>query len=239
MKIFKNAKIYPVLLFILTGIIIYICFLTVHAVTGKDPVILKYSGILLCLAFAVYGCFFKKGDNKFIAPALFFTAVSDMFIFVINDFYEVGVAVFILTQYTYFLRINYNLERNGFVPLIIRGAVCIAAIIALTLFGGLVPLTMLAAIYFVFLVANAVESVRLIKLRPSFILFFIGLILFIGCDICVGLNNFASFGIALPAALKNFVKYAMWAFYLPSQVLIVLSTENCFSPFFTGVKNEK
>lgn len=238
-SVFKNPKIYPVMVFIAAELAIYISFLTVQAVTASDPVILKYSGIILCLVFALYGCTAKKGDNKFVALALFYTAASDFFIFVLNDYYEIGVIIFIITQYTYYLRINHNLGRSGISPLIIRIAVCAFLIIILASVNLLFPLTALAAVYFVFLVANAVESVRLIKMRPTFILFLIGLILFIGCDVCVGLNNFGSFGIALPASVKGFVAVAMWAFYLPSQVLIVLSTEGCFAPFFTGDKNEK
>ena len=55
------------------------------------------------------------------------------------------------------------------------------------------------------------------------ILFFIGLILFLCCDLCVGLFNFSEVGITLPAALEKVIAPAMWLFYLPSQVLITIS----------------
>ena len=40
-----------------------------------------------------------------------------------------------------------------------------------------------------------------------------------GCDVCVGLHNLAG----LPVPLSAFAQVGMWLFYLPSQVLIVLS----------------
>ena len=50
-------------------------------------------------------------------------------------------------------------------------------------------------------------------------MFGLGLLLFVGCDVCVGLHNLAG----LPAPLSAFAQVGMWLFYLPSQVLIVLS----------------
>ena len=47
----------------------------------------------------------------------------------------------------------------------------------------------------------------------------LGLLLFVGCDVCVGLHNLAG----LPVPLSAFAQVGMWLFYLPSQVLIVLS----------------
>ena len=54
--------------------------------------------------------------------------------------------------------------------------------------------------------------------------FGLGLLLFVGCDLCVGLHNLAAF---LPVVdtgpLFSFAQVGMWLFYLPSQVLITLS----------------
>ena len=48
-------------------------------------------------------------------------------------------------------------------------------------------------------------------------MFAIGLLLFTCCDICVGAWNLG--------LLPGFTRIGMWLFYLPSQVLIVLSQE--------------
>lgn len=97
-----------------------------------------------------------------------------------------------------------------------------------------------ALLYFLNLCLNAVEAYTLSrpsreswhseavteKVRP---IFAVGLILFICCDICVGLWNLYP---PLPPLLREFVRVGIWFFYLPSQVLIVLSQE-------TGDTNEK
>lgn len=67
----------------------------------------------------------------------------------------------------------------------------------------------------------AAEKVRLV--------FAVGLLLFICCDICVGLWNLYP---PPPRLLREFAQVGMWFFYLPSQVLIVLSQE-------TGDTHEK
>ncbi len=60
--------------------------------------------------------------------------------------------------------------------------------------------------------------------RKAMLIFSLGLILFVCCDICVGFNNLAAY---LPVdGLEGVLKFAavgMWAFYLPSQVMISLS----------------
>ena len=48
-------------------------------------------------------------------------------------------------------------------------------------------------------------------------LFAAGLLLFLGCDICVGLRN-----LAVPYAVREAAYALNWVFYLPSQVLICL-----------------
>lgn len=71
-------------------------------------------------------------------------------------------------------------------------------------------------IYFSNLCINAAGAFALKKH-----LFAIGLVLFILCDLCVGAYNLALyFDYTL-----NFAQVGMWFFYLPSQVLIVLSQE--------------
>ncbi len=223
LKIFKSPATYAYIAFISVQTAIYITFLVMHLTSGNDPVALKYSGILLCFIFALYTCLTRKPDCYFTAAAMLFTAVSDLLIFVLDDYYEWGLVTFITAQCLYFARIYFALGKKPFVSLAIRAAVCLALIVVLVSLNSLVALTALAAVYFTFLVANTVESLRLFKFSRKYAVFFAGLVLFIGCDICVGLNNFSELGIELSAAALNFIAIAMWAFYFPSQVLITLS----------------
>ena len=78
------------------------------------------------------------------------------------------------------------------------------------------PVNLLAGLYFSQLLSNTVLAWRMG--RPGR-LFAVGLTLFVGCDVCVGLFN------ALPPGSPPYsaASVGMWFFYLPSQVLITLS----------------
>ena len=79
------------------------------------------------------------------------------------------------------------------------------------------PLNLAAALYFSQLASNALLAWTL--RGAHWRAFALGLTLFAGCDICVGLFN------VLPAASPLYfpASIGMWLFYLPSQVLIALS----------------
>ena len=83
-----------------------------------------------------------------------------------------------------------------------------------------------AALYFSQLAANALLAWTLKGERWR--AFALGLTLFVGCDVCVGLFN-----VLPPGSAPYFaVSVGMWLFYLPSQVLIALSA-------FPGKENVK
>lgn len=83
-----------------------------------------------------------------------------------------------------------------------------------SLMAVVAPVLLPALLYFANLCVNCVEAFALKADKPVS-RFAWGLLLFIGCDVCVGAWNLALFG--------DFALVGMWFFYLPSQVLIVLS----------------
>ena len=192
---------------------VYACFLVLDLMgQGDQTTFLKYAGILLCLAFSLLG-----GD-RLVPLALALTAGADWFLLVRNDHYALGVALFLCVQGVYFVRLRragapaaYPL-RSG-LALGAGLAVCAAGMAV----GQAAPLNLLAALYFSQLLSNTVLAWRLKGRRWR--RFALGLTLFAGCDVCVGLFN------ALPAAspLYPAASVGMWLFYLPSQVLIALS----------------
>ena len=189
--------------FVLFESIIYICFIIMD-LFNIDSTYIKYLGIVLCL---IYSLFNKKKVQCF---AMFFTLIADFFLLVVNKYYEIGLISFIIVQlvYLYFLG-NYNKAYfNMF--LLIRGFICVFCVLTLNIIDQLTLLNILVIIYFSNLVLNMVQS----HLLPNKILA-IGLSLFVCCDICVGLHN-----INVAYEVSTFL---MWVFYLPSQVLIVLS----------------
>jgi len=219
-------------IFVAAELAIYITFICMESAGNYDTIMIKYAGILICLAAAAVGCLFYGKDGLVLTCALVFTAISDLFILVMNKYYEIGVTTFIVVQTIHFLRIYLINGRKPYISLGIRFGLATVILIILGATGKLNALTGLVAVYLPMLTGNVAESIFLYKKSLHYILYAVGLFLFLCCDICVGLDNFAMMGITLPEGLKNFVGSAIWIFYLPSQVLIVLSAKKTEYPFF-------
>lgn len=225
---FKKIDYIVISVFILLEIALYLSFLFIDKgifVTRIESSTLKYASISLCLAFSLY-CLIRKRKmvNCFIPIALVFTLISDYFLlFNTNqNLYVYGLITFIITQLIYFAFILYL--RKSKVELLInllgRFLLTIAALVVAFYLNYSDVLTILALVYFVELLSNFLYSTFLIKFDKKYLIFSLGLLLFIGCDINVGLNNVHLFeGIDY-----NLVNFLMWVFYLPSQVLLSLTS---------------
>ena len=185
---------------------------------------LKYVGIIICFLASLIPIFSKNSAKTqyFIPFSLFFTLVSDYFLLINTDknLYIFGVVIFIIVQLSYFIYIE-TLKKNKIsflISLIFRIILSSILIIVLSIIRFDL-LSIVSACYFVELLMNFITSLSLIKINKFFLIFSIGLLLFIGCDISVGLNNLDLF----EGNIKNLVSNLMWTFYLPSQVLISFS----------------
>lgn len=193
--------------------LLYVSFLNQDlAGYGGDTVPVKYAGVLLCLAFSLLCA--ARGGDRLVPIALALTAGADWFLLVRNDHYALGVALFLCVQGIYFLR----LRRAG-IPAAypLRSGLALGAGLAMCAVNMASPLNLLAALYCSQLLSNTVLAWTGQGRRWR--RFALGLTLFVGCDVCVGLFN---------AQIHNLVLYflsgvGMWLFYLPSQVLIALS----------------
>ena len=224
---FKKIDYIVISVFILLEIALYLSFLFIDKgifVTRIGSSTLKYASISLCLAFSLY-CLIRKRKmaNCFIPIALVFTLISDYFLlFNTNqNLYVYGLITFIITQLIYFAFIVYLRKSKSelFINLIVRFLLTIAALGVAFYLNYSDVLTILALVYFVELLSNFLYSTFLIKLDKEYLIFSLGLLLFIGCDINVGLNNVHLFE-GIDYSLVNFL---MWVFYLPSQVLLSLT----------------
>lgn len=205
---------------------IYLVFNVLAFTVPRDPVYLKYSGILLCLAVTVVTLVFYRGDRDavILTCALVFTAVSDLFILVMDKYYEVGLVTFIITQSLYFYRLYSGRLKKIWISAVVRAGVAAVILLVLGLTAGLNLLVTECAIYITMLAANCVDGWLLCKKSRQNLLFAIGITLFLCCDICVGLHNVGGvLGVELPKALLSAVRFLIWFFYLPSQVLITCS----------------
>ncbi len=203
--------------FLITETIIYVIFMAMDLLSiGGTTIGLKYTGILLCLLFSIL-CVANGGD-RIVPFALLFTAVADFFLLVINEYYLAGVCSFIIVQTLYLIRL-YQGTGKLWLPARIIGAALAVLILMLT---GLFSVVNLASVlYYSLLLINMVLCWTLPgrKWRT----FALGLTLFILCDTCVGIFNLGS---VMPADLYAFAAIGMWLFYLPSQVLISLTSLN-------------
>lgn len=151
--------------------------------------------------------------------ALTLTALADSFLLVLNANYALGVLIFLGTQITYLLRLWRGTGETLWPIRLLLPATAITIIAALNL---LTPLDILVGLYFSQLMVNALVAWRIPGAKWR--CFAIGLTLFVGCDLCVGIFNMRG---AFPEGLYQFARVGMWLFYLPSQVLIVLSGRPC------------
>lgn len=209
---------------------LWACFLLLDLLRLGESTWIKYAGICLCCLTALLGT--KTTDGKLVALALCFTLGADWFLLVLDRHYTTGISLFLLVQFIYAYRLylcrGKHINHSG---LSLRMALLILSLLAVlfpaavfhhwwegpsrtTLFQDLwrIFTAWLPLFYFSNLAVNTYEAFALGKRYRTFAL---GLLLFVCCDLCVGAWNLG--------LLPGFTRVGMWLFYLPSQVLIVLS----------------
>lgn len=216
---FYREKVFPALA---RGL--WLIFLVMDIARRGNSTWVKFAAICLCGLTAWTGV--KTHDGALVAAALAFTVTADVFLLLLNRNgmdQSVGVALFIVAQLLYAHRLR--LLRGGFISKF--ALFRLLSLIAAVLVAGKRDLpSALAVFYFCNLLVNLEESFGvyahdagmdrdLLRRRFGW-----GLFLLACCDICVGLWNLGSLP---PLWLTEFARVGMWLFYLPSQVLIVLS----------------
>ena len=187
---------------------LWVVFLFLDIMNRGDSTWIKFTAICLCCATALLET--KTIDGKLVAAALCLTVGADWFLLVRDRHYLLGIWLFIVVQVLYALRIFLRWGRPHSPLLWVRAALLLLCLCAAPVLGPLSPVLF----YFCNLCINTTEAFTLG--RPLRI-FAVGLLLFVCCDICVGLWNVGLF--------PSFTRVGMWLFYLPSQVLIVLSQD--------------
>ena len=205
-------------LFLSVEALLYAAFLTWDlTVGGRGSNPIKYAGILLCLAYSLY--LERRGGSRLVPAALAFTALADVFLLLLDRHYALGILLFCVVQGLYLVRIVRHPRGRSLWGL--RAVLFLLALLVLKGLGLLIPLNILALFYFTNFFCNALASLGCPGRNMR--LFSVGLWLFLCCDLCVGL--FQSPELTSPA-VEAFVRVGMWLFYLPAQILIVLSGAN-------------
>lgn len=207
-------------------IIIYVIFNVLSATLPGDPIYLKYAGVLLCLAVSASMIYFMRdGDAVVLTCAFVCTAISDLFILVLDTYYQIGLVTFMFTQTVYLYRLYKDRMSKIKYTVIIRVALSILlmALVDVIMKTGINFMLAEVCVYIVMLAGNVIDAFLLSKRGLKNIIFAVGLALFLCCDICVGLDNAVGIiGLNLGAA-GPVIQFLIWVFYMPSQVLIVFS----------------
>ncbi len=186
---------------------------------GKDW--LKWGWVVGCLLTAVFRLLRagevrrKQADLRLLILGLFMTSLADFAMVICGKNIE-GLYCFLAVQLLYFLRLGRG-HRKAAAWL---GACSIAGAVSQE------PEAVLGLCYFALFTGNLRAAWKRRREEP---LFAWGLLLFWLCDLHVGILNMGRFA-ELPdlywQTLHPYSQTALWVFYLPSQVLISLSSCN-------------
>jgi hypothetical protein len=199
---------------------VYLAFLSIDLFCpelGLFSSLLKYAGILLCLALALLlrRHAWDRRDSTLLVSALFLTAAADLFLLLLNRPIP-GLLVFCAAHLVYIRRYR----PAWFIP---AAAAVLAAFAGLLAASSLVPgfpaKYALAGLYGALLLAVAVCAFRSSLPRINRRLAAAGMALFLLCDIHVVLFN------TLPAGslYDPYASFFMWLFYLPAQAALAVS----------------
>lgn len=216
-----NKKLIPTLIFLFIEAILYYFILTA---SGSLLIWSSFISIILCFLFSFL--FIKSGD-KFIITALLFTTFADYFLVVANPINRLtGMMFFMVAQTLYAVKLH---KTNKNKALLISRVIIIliAEVITFFILGENVDLLSVVSIYYYAnLIMNIVLSSSNFKNDK---LFPIGLVLLFLCDTVIGLQTTSGAYLNIP---ENSLVYRIifmdfflsWFFYLPSQIIISLSS---------------
>jgi len=218
--------------FIFIELTIYCSFIYLDVQNGGSSFssnLLKYIGIILCNLFLLFYRQSVGYTQPFIAIhlSLMLVLICDYFLLFTSDFVW-GLLVFCIIQFIYFFHIKgkYELFKYSSVILFMTSLITFIA-----QENGMTTqfLEIVAVFYFLCLISNIIISLCQAKKAPGNIreqFFTISLILFLLCDLNVGVVNLIQYipdSLVFKWHLYDFSAILMWVFYLPAQVMMTVS----------------
>ncbi|WP_163194690.1 lysoplasmalogenase family protein [Clostridium thermarum] len=235
MTVIKKFIIYAVLILLAT---LYMTFLYLdynRMNTFYTTYNLKYISILLCFLLSLMAMdhAISPIDIRLLQTGLFMTTLADLCLLVLDKF-TIGVAVFCVTQIIYCIRYN-SLKAY---PTVVRFLMIFEVLAILYILLGffiknLETLFWVATAYAICLMTSVIRAIKLCQAKqfpsPNRYMIAIGMVLFLLCDINVGLSNVIQ--LLRPQSIfltyiYNISTFLIWFFYLPSQVLLAMSGYN-------------
>lgn len=206
--------------FIIVELLIYISFMIMDVFNLRDTSLIKYLSICLIIIFLMINLFINKKIKWYYFFGLCFTLVADTFLLLLDSHYYIGLLSFNLVQTLYFLPLKDKIGKWFYIQLLGRGIIFIVCgILGLSLSNIDV---FLSVSYMTFFILNII-TILIIKNKGELKLLLIGLIIFLMCDLSVGLYNLGYYfdiPYNVDKILGDISENLMWFFYLPSQVLI-------------------
>jgi len=165
--------------------------------------------------------------NALVIAGLACTLIADFFLVILSSEQRLtGMIFFLFVQIFYAIKLH--LDSKNKVILLVRliSSLAIALSAFVILKDKADALSVISAVYYVNLLVNIIESFICFKAEK---LFAVGLVFFVLCDTVIGLQ--AAAGSYLPISEESLIYkiifmdfFLSWFFYLPSQVLIAMST---------------
>lgn len=162
-------------------------------------------------------------ENLIVRIGFFFTLCADYLMTYLNKYYILSICFFFLTQLCYFILINCLFNKKYLKSSIISyGCVVVLLIVIASILELLEPLSLTAIIYISLSLTNIVYLIRIKNKTRSIKNFLLGLVLFLLCDLCIGLRN-----VGINEGLFiNLISDCIWLFYAPSQMVLVQTLSN-------------
>lgn len=220
MKLFNNRfNTFLTLVFLAVSCVLYYFILTAG---GTLLVATSYASIVLCFLFALLGW-----QNFWIIGGLACTVGADFFLVVCDPIQQFWGMVFFLGAQSLYAAMLHR-SRPGKTLLFLRlGLIAAAEAVTVAILKDATdPLAVISICYYVNLIFNIVMAFLQFK---QYTLLAIGLVFFLLCDTVIGLQVMSGSYLPIPAGslLDKILSVPFnlaWLFYLPSQVLISLSS---------------
>ena len=227
MEISNKMKYVLISIFAAVETVLLVLLLTL---SGVVSVVLSFVSIALAFLFSLL--FLNvKNRNVFIQIGLIFTVCADVCLVLCNPRQQsIGMVFFCFSQLTYFCKLLYETSNKKIrlANLISRCvAIVLVQVLTLVVVGDKADfLALVSMFYYTNLILNVIFSFVNFKKNPYFA---IGMLLFMLCDTIVGLNVAIGTYITIPeSSILYQIAFSSfnwaWLFYLPSQVLISISS---------------
>lgn len=186
---------------------------------------IKMFSIFLCLLITL--CIgndeINLRDKNLLQLGMLLTFIADLCLIMYNKYF-LGVLIFSTVQMVYYFRFNKKNNISHSKKLVTLLILLVIFYYGLYILNIIIDPTIILGIYYSVLIGtNLVNVIRLNKKdiypRTNFLLIYVGFLLFILCDINVGISYvFSNY-----SRMVNITQNLIWVFYLPSQVLLALS----------------